>query len=387
MAKQICFILDWYPTQSNNGCVFAKHLICAIADMGYDCVVIAPRILSKSAFQKGHSVPYSRTEFTDQGARIRIFMPMYLHLSSRKQTMGLSMDNHYRSVLSVIRKEGLKPDFVYGHFIYQCGLTAARVGEKLGIPSFCACGENALRLQKGSYPYETGMMYHNRQQILNKLSGIVCVSGNNETLLRENGFIEPAMRTGVFPNGVDEKKFHIMDRLACRKELGFPENAFIVAFTGAFTANKGIDRLNQALKSCNNVYSVFLGQGPLEPDCDRVLYKGRVINDHVARYLNAADVFVLPTRGEGCCNAIVEALSCGLPVISSDLPFNDDILNEENSLRIDVENVTQIRERILYLYENQQVRKKLAEGAVRSAEQLNIKTRAARILAFMESCL
>lgn len=387
MPKQLCFILDWYPTKSNNGCVFAKHLICAIADMGYDCVVIAPRTISRSTFRRSNSVPYSRTEYTAQGSRIRIFMPLYLHLSSRKQTMGLSMDNHYRSVMSVIRKEKLKPDAVYGHFIYQCGLTAARAGKALGIPAYCACGENSLRLQKGSKPYETGLLHWGWKEILQTLSGIVCVSGNNETLLRDNGFIDPAMPTGVFPNGVDESKFFPMDRRACRKELGFPEDAFIVAFTGAFTANKGVDRLNQALKTCGNVYSVFLGQGPLEPDCGRILYKGRVPNDQVAKYLNAADVFILPTRGEGCCNAIVEALSCGLPVISSDLPFNDDILTPENSLRIDVEDVSQIRDSILHLQQDPQLRQTLAEGALRSSKSLNIKTRAQRILAFMESCL
>lgn len=387
MPKQICFILDWYPTQSNNGCVFAKHLICAIADMGYDCVVIAPRNISRATFQKANSVSYSRTEYTARGARIRIFMPLYLHLSSRKQTMGLSMDNHYRSILSVLRKEALKPDLVYGHFLYQCGLTAARVGKKLGIPAFCACGENSLRLLKGSQPYETGLRHHNWKRILQDLSGIICVSGNNEQLLRENGFIDPAMPTGVFPNGVDGTKFHPMDKAACRKALGFPEDAFIVAFTGAFTANKGVDRLNQALKSCENVHSVFLGQGPLEPDCGGILHKGRVANDQVAAYLNAADVFVLPTRGEGCCNAIVEALSCGLPVISSDLPFNDDILNTQNSLRIDVEDVDQIRDSILRLQHDPQLRHSLGEGALRSSETLNITARAAGILAFMESCL
>lgn len=387
MPKQICFLLDWYPTQTNNGCVFAKHLICAIADMGYDCVVIAPRVITKAVFKKANFVPYRREEYTAQGSRIRIFMPFYLHLSSRKQTMRLSMDNHYRSVLSVIRKEKLKPDLLYGHFLYQCGLTAARLGEALGIPAFCACGENSLRLQKGSLPHTTGLQHHNWKPILEKLSGIVCVSGNNETLLRENGYIGPSTPTGVFPNGVDGEKFHPLDKMICRKELGFPEDAFIVVFTGAFTANKGADRLNEALKTCDNVYSLFLGQGPVDPDNDRCLYKGRVPNNDVAKYLNAADIFVLPTRGEGCCNAIVEALSCGLPVISSDLPFNDDILSEENSLRINVEDVDQIRSSILQLYQDPQLRSRLAEGALRSASALNIKTRAQRILAFMESCL
>ena len=93
---------------------------------------------------------------------------------------------------------------------------------------------------------------------------------------------------------------------------------------------------------------------------------------------------MLPTRGEGCCNAIVEALSCGLPVISSDLPFNDDILNEQNSLRIDVEDVQQLRSSILHLYNNPQIRQALAEGAKGSAEKLKISVRAERIVKYME---
>ena len=258
------------------------------------------------------------------------------------------------------------------------------MGQKLSIPSYCACGENSLRLEQGSKPYATGMAYQGWKEILKKLSGFVCVSGNNERLLRENGFIDDAMRTGVFPNGVDENKFYQMNKTACRKELGLPENAFIVAYTGTFSSNKGVDRLSEALRSCDNVYSMFMGQGAVEPDCDRILFKGRVPNDRVAKYLNAADAFILPTRGEGCCNAIVEALSCGLPVISSDLPFNDDILNEGNSIRIDVEDVAQIRESILRLYQNQDLREKLAKGATESARTLGIQTRARRILDFME---
>lgn len=384
MGKQILFLLDWYPTGTNNGCVFAKHLICAIADMGYECVVVAPRAVTPGSFRKVNQVPYFRQEQTGKGGTVRIYMPYFLHLTSRKQTMGLSMDNHFRAVMKVIRKESLQPDMVYGHFIYQCGLTAARVGKKLNIPAYCACGENILRLQPGSEPYATGMAHHGWKEIISSLSAVVCVSGYNEKLLLENGFIDARMRTGVFSNAVDENRFYKMDKAACRKELGFPEDGFIVAYTGAFSANKGVDKLSQALRSCENVYSIFMGQGALEPDCDRILHKGRVPNDQVAKYLNAADVFVLPTRGEGCCNAIVEALACGLPVISSDLPFNDDILDRQNSLRVDVEDVEQIRESILRLYEDRELCRTLADGALQFAKDMTICARARRILEFME---
>lgn len=384
MSKEICFILDSYPTKTTNGCVFAKHLICAIADMGYHCTVISPHILTASFRQDGERVPYEVENRTPKGSVIRVFRPYYLHLSSRKQTMGMSMDNHFRAVMNVIRREKLQPDLVYGHFIYQCGLTAARIGEKLGIPSYCACGENSLRLEKGSKPYETGLLFHHWAQILRKLDGFVCVSGNNRKLLLDNGFIDTSMKIGIFPNAVDGTKFHTMDKQTCRKELGFPEDAFIVAYTGTFSSNKGVDRLSDALKTCDDIYSIFMGQGALEPDCDRILHKGRVPNDDVAKYLNAADIFVLPTRGEGCCNAIVEALSCGLPVISSVLPFNDDILNEQNSLRIDVESVDQIRNSILKLYGDPALRMQMAKAAEESARELSIEARARRILDFME---
>lgn len=379
MSKQICFILDWYPTPTNNGCIFAKHLICAIADQGFDCVVIAPRI--KNAHTE--KVPYERNEKTENGCPIRIFTPTYWHLTSRKQTMKLSMNNHFKAVMKVIKKENLHPDAVYGHFIYQCGLTAARVGKALRIPSYCACGENSLRLMPGNEPYSTGMRFVGWKEILSDLIGIISVSSYNKELLLKNGFYDDDQRIAVFPNGFDSRKFYPMDKALARKQLGFPKDQFIIAFTGAFTQRKGIDKLNSALKTCDDVYSVFLGDGELKPDCKNILFCGKVSNDQVVLYLNAADVFVLPTKGEGCCNAIIEALACGLPIISSDLAFNDDVLNENNSIRIDVEDEQQIAEAIKTLKMDTQKREMLVQGSVDSSKSLSINERAKNILKFM----
>lgn len=380
MSRHICFILDWYPTKTNNGCVFVKHLIYAIAEKGFKCTVIAPKI----RFIQKEKVPYKRIEHTEGGNEITIYTPEYVHLGSKKQTIKLSMNNHFRSVMRVIKKENIRPDAVYGHFIYQCGLSAAKVGEKLGIPSFCACGENSLRFESSSEPYTTGLTYAGWKEILKKLSGIISVSSNNSRLLIENEFVPENIKMNVFPNGTDSKKFYIMDKTEARKKLGFDENAFIVVFTGAFTERKGIDKLNEALKHCENVYSVFLGDGEIKPNCDNILFCGKVNNSQVVNYLNAADAFVLPTKGEGCCNAIVEALVCGLPVISSDLSFNDDILNDDNSIRIDVDNVSELENAIKKLRDDIHLRNRLSAGAVASSDNLSISTRADRILRFME---
>ena len=191
------------------------------------------------------------------------------------------------------------------------------------------------------------------------------------------------MPIGVFPNGFNKSKFFAMDQYLARQQLNIPDDKYIIAFTGTFKESKGVRELCAALNQLDDVYSFFMGKGDLKPDCKNILFCDSVPNDELHIYLNAADIFVLPTKGEGCCNAIIEALACGLPVISSDSSYNDDILNDDNSIRINVDDVNQIAEAIERLRQDDELRDKLASGASASAEVLDIDARAEKILKFM----
>ena len=99
---------------------------------------------------------------------------------------------------------------------------------------------------------------------------------------------------------------------------------------GRFHRQKGFDLLLEAFSRLKDSYPdwslTILGDGPLQPQIealrdelglkDKVLLPGLVRNPH--QVLRQADIFVLSSRWEGMPVALMEAMSCGLPVISTD---------------------------------------------------------------------
>ena len=139
------------------------------------------------------------------------------------------------------------------------------------------------------------------------------------------------------------------------------------------------------MEQLDNVYFVCAGKGKLKPDSSRCLWSEPVNNNDLAWFYSALDVFVLPTKHEGCCNAIVEAIACGCPIISADRSFNYDICDEGNSVLIDPDNVDEIREAILKVYKDESLRESLARGSIKKAEELTLSSRANNIMEFIES--
>ena len=129
---------------------------------------------------------------------------------------------------------------------------------------------------------------------------------------------------------------------------------------------------------------IFIGKGQEETDCKGIIFKGALPHDEIPRYLNCADAFVLPTLAEGCCNAVIEAMACGLPIISSDMEFNWDVLNADNSIMVDPENVDEIANAIAELRDNSEIRKEMSKVALHTAANLTIRIRAEKIAEFME---
>lgn len=382
--KNICIIADGYPSEYRVVNAFVETLVNAMVDNGVRCTVIAPQSLTRVISGKERKLPYRRVRKTPAGNEVEVITPKYFSASAKR----IGMINTARITLSggmyaiekafcdLIKKSSF--DAIYGHFIFPSGIVANYLGHKYGLPAFFAYGENTT--------YSIDRLGDDKtKELLQGITGVVAVSTENKRVLVKKSLV-PAEKIGVFPNSVDTTFFYPHDRIQMRQQLGFPKDAFIVAFIGRFLDVKGPDRLSAAIDLLHDddIYSIFIGDGPLKPSCRNMLHCGSLQHSEIPQYLSAADIFVLPTKAEGCCNAIIEAMACGLPVISANLPFNDDILNETNSIRIDPNDINAIRLAIQTMYRDKPFREKLTCGALKTVSVLRIENRARRIIAFLE---
>lgn len=124
-------------------------------------------------------------------------------------------------------------------------------------------------------------------------------------------------------NGVDISVFHDIptnERALMRGKLGLPIDKKIVLFVGRFVRKKGIHRIIALSKLFPTVTFVFVGSGPEAPNeaIGNVIVIGRVEHDRLVHYYQAADLFLLPSSGEGMPLVVQEALCCGTGVLSTD---------------------------------------------------------------------
>lgn len=380
--KKIIIITNKYPNPvENNVLVFVQQLVWAMADEGVHCTVICPMPVNISP--KYLKFPYKKTEVTENGSVIDIYLPKYIGFGQSDimvfNPARITTNNFTRAVNKVVTNMPEKPDAVYGHFVTPAGITAARIGEKHNIPSFMAYGEATPKTIE-HFGYERS------RRELATLSGVVAVSTHSKNQLVSSQTIKED-KVEVFPNGFRKERFFPRDKQSSREKYGLPKDKFIVGFVGSFDHRKGIQRLMKAVDELDDVYLICAGKGELTPDSDKCLFSGSVNNEDLPYFYSAADVFVLPTLNEGCCNAIIEAMACGLPVVSSNLPFNDDILDETCSLKIDPLNINEIKESIKCLYYDRERLNNLHKGSLEKADVLTLSNRANNILGFINKKL
>jgi len=142
-------------------------------------------------------------------------------------------------------------------------------------------------------------------------------------------------------NGVDTGVFRPLDatrREALRAELGVGPDTPLLLFVGRFVEKKGLPLLHKLAESLPDARWLFAGWGPLDPErwalSNVSVLRGRA-GAELAPLYQAADLLVLPSRGEGFPLVVQEAMACGTPALvgietAAGCPDAADVLPSEN---------------------------------------------------------
>jgi glycosyltransferase involved in cell wall biosynthesis len=129
---------------------------------------------------------------------------------------------------------------------------------------------------------------------------------------------------------------------------------------------------------------LLVGTGHADTEGCRIAFKGALPHSDVPRALAAADVFVLPTQVEGSCNSVLEAMACGLPIVTSNGKYMDDIVDDDVAVRVDPMDVSAIREAIVALMNDPARRKSMSQACLEKSKQFDINLRARKVTAWLE---
>lgn len=199
----------------------------------------------------------------------------------------------------------------------------------------------------------------------------------------------------VIPPGIDTDVFKPQDKAQCRAELGIPREAFVIA-AGAVSltdANKNIRWLLEqlaGLPELENVLLVLVGAGTLEiPVGLKVRLMGGVADRRKrATLFSAADIFVSPSLIETYGLTLIEAMSCGIPVVAFRTGGIPEAVPDEGGILCELIDAKAFRTAIQRLRHSEEIRNELGTAASKLVAARNAKGRFGGMFARLyEACL
>lgn len=197
------------------------------------------------------------------------------------------------------------------------------------------------------------------KELFNESSGVIVLS---ESWKEYYSSISNNKNIFVINNAIEDIDFKKYKRI-------YPKNEHIVLFLSSVCKRKGVYDLLKAIKNINNPKDTskeiskvkFVFVGPYEDKeeffkevdrlgiKDRCIFVGEVLGKERFKYFASADIFVLPSYAEGLPVAILEAMSFGLPIISTTVGAIPEVVKRENGILIKPGDINALKNAILKL--------------------------------------
>ncbi|MBY8155780.1 glycosyltransferase family 4 protein [Vibrio fluvialis] len=252
---------------------------------------------------------------------------------------------------------------------------ATKMAKIMGIPIIIKVAQDEIDydLEKVSY------FRKKRIKILQSASYFVSLSNKIKIDLLRIGVSKK--KIVHIKNSVEKEKFKLDKDLSdIRRDL-YKENfdKRIYTFVGSICKRKGIEDLLHALLVTKFEKSIHVNLiGPDYKDIPNFLELINTVNsldnvsislvgkvDNAIPYISASDYFILPSYSEGMPNVILEALSCGIPCVASNIPVCTEIVSNDDGVIFDLGDIKSLSAALLDIDNKSWDRKYISENAIK----------------------
>lgn len=253
-----------------------------------------------------------------------------VHRLPMPRVEALASPVYTAAALPLLRR--LRPDVLHAYSLFSPLTTALLAKRMLGAP----IAVKVLRGGELGDVARVGRKFSGARRLAlarRQVDAFISISAEIGRDLRAAGM--PEARLAHIPNGVDTARFAPLtpaDKAGLRAALGLPGGPLVI-YSGRLYPEKRVQHLCDlwpALREADpDACLLVVGYGPEEAALRRsappgVLFTGAV--DDVVPYLQAADIYVLPSAAEGLSNSMLEAMSCGLPAIATAVGGAPDVI-------------------------------------------------------------
>lgn len=246
-------------------------------------------------------------------------------------------DKHLNDVKHIMKKKNIQFDIIHSHFTWSAGYVGAKLKEEYGVP-FVVTGHG---YDIYSLPFKDDEWREKIKWVLNTADRIITVSKSNLAFIKKLDISTPVT---IIPNGFRSDLFYPRSSSECRKFLNLPQEKKIIVTVGNLAPIKGqrflIDAVKEITQQRKDVLCVIIGTGRLHKALEKqirlfgleeyILLVGGKPHHEIPTWINACDLFVLPSLNEGNPTVMFEALGCGKPFVGTKVGGMPEIINSHN---------------------------------------------------------
>ena len=313
--KTLLILTPSYPNEDESFIIemFVRYQVTELKQYFKKIIVIAPVLRSFGYLKKDRLCK----DYTHDN--VEVYYPRCYYIPIDWFSTIL-IDNRLQVVERCIEEHHLHFDLIHAHFTWPSGYIGVRLKEKYGKPVVTTIHENG-----DWFDQEVGMDHPLINTAWSGADALIRVNRKDVPVLQRYN-----EQVYSIPNGFSPA-FHPIDTAVARGQLGLPGDAEVVFTLGNLIKRKGfnylIDAMEQVYSQRNDVLCFIGGAGPeresLQGQIDqlrlgeKVKLLGSVPGDQLTLWMNACDLFVLPSLNEGNPTVMFEALGCGKPFVGT----------------------------------------------------------------------